>query len=359
MKRGPDYFNEHFNFYPEIWKIIIYGTREAYFGVDPKTETTLNLVCKAFSNMSLCIETQNDFWKNHFIETFKNYKHNELFKLNQIWKNVYIKYCKKDKSLKVARQEMVETIAFYGTEKSLSDSEKEKVLEKTSRYCLKLIQSKNQSVEKSEVFKLLRPSIKFISDLKTNSVALYCLGMCYRAGFGISKNDESAFKYLKLSADLGYLKAQYDLSFLYEKSQGIEQSNEKAFEGYKLIADQGHAESQNVLGIFHGNGFGTVVNIAESITYYKLSADQGNYCAQYNLAMRYAKGDVLSQNLAQAFKYFKLSADKGDLDAQYQVGICYELGKGTDVNLYEAAKYYRYSASQGNPRAKLRLELIT
>ncbi len=358
MKRGLDYYNEHFNFYPEIWKIIIYGTREAYFGVDPKSETTLALVCKAFLNMSLCIETQNDFWKNHFIETFKNYKHNELYKMDQIWKNVYIKYCKKEKTLKVAKEEMVKIIEFYGKEKALSYSEKEKVLEKTSRYCLKLLFSKNKSLEKSEVFKLLRPSIKFISDLKTNPTALYCLGMCYRAGFGISKNDESAFKYLKLSADQGYLQAQYDLSFLYEKGYGTELSREKAFESYKSIADQGHAESQNVLAIFYAEGFGTEVNIEKSITYYKLSADQGNYCAQYNLAMRYTKGDGLSQNLVQAFKYFKLSAEQGDLDAQYQVGLSYELGKGTDVNLYEAAKYYRFSASQGHLRAKLKLELI-
>jgi len=359
MKRGPDYYNEHFNFYPEIWKIIIFGTRETYFGVDPKAETILASVCKAFYNMSLCIETHNEFWKNHFIETFKNYKHNELFKLNQIWKNVFNKYCKKEKTLKVAKQEMVEIIAFYGTEKPLIYSEKEKILEKTSIYCLKLIKSKNQSVEKSEVFNLLRPSIKFISDLKTNPVALYCLGICYRAGFGVSKNDESAFKYLKLSADQGYLKAQYDLSILYEKGQGVEQSNEKAFEGYKLIADQGHAESQNVLAIFYSSGFGTEVNIEKSIAYYKLSADQGNYYAQYNLAMRYAKGVVLSQNYTQAFNYFKLSADQGDLDAQYQVGISYELGKGVDVNLFEAAKYYRCSASQGHQIAKQRLEFIT
>lgn len=358
MKRGFDHSVEHFNFYPEIWKIIIYGTREAYFGVDPKTETTLASVCKAFSEMSYCMETQNDFWKNHFIQNFKDYKNKELFKMKQIWKNVYVKYCKKEKTLKVAKQEMVEIIAFYGTEKTLSDSEKEKVLEKTSRYCLKLILSKNKSVEKSEAFRLLRPSIKFISDLKTNPIALYCLGICYRCGFGITKNDESAFKYIKLSADQKYVKAQYDLSFLYEKGYGTELSKEKAFESYKLLADQGHAESQNVLGIFYTDGFGTEANPEKGISYYKLSADLGNYCAQYNLAMRYAKGDGLSQDLTQAFKYFSLSADQGDLDAQYQVGLCLELGKGCDVNLYEAVKYFKLSASQGHLRSKAKLDTI-
>lgn len=66
-------------------------------------------------------------------------------------------------------------------------------------------------------------------------------------GRGVTQSYTEAFKYLRLAADEGLAKAQFNLGVCYENGQEVPQSSAKAIKYYTFAADQGLVEAQRKL----------------------------------------------------------------------------------------------------------------
>jgi hypothetical protein len=108
------------------------------------------------------------------------------------------------------------------------------------------------------------------------------------------KSYELQIELLEKSASLFFTSAAYKLGLIYEnniifestpyrKGFVIDKDYVKAFKYYKLAADQGHIKAQNKLGEFYENGYGITKDYCKALEYYKLASDQGDEYAECNL----------------------------------------------------------------------------
>ena len=221
----------------------------------------------------------------------------------------------------------------------------------------------------------------FYNNLMSISNVEYNVGIAYYN----DKHYEKAFKFLKLAADKGHMKAQCYLASLYYNGYGCEKNLQLAFNYYKLLADQGDDNAQLNLAYMYFNGEACEKNLKEGLKYYKLSAEQGNISSLYTLGQIYDEGKALKKNMREAIKYYKLAAEKGCMQsigllmnaysfgyeknpneafkyckllvekgspwAQYDFSQMYYNGKGCEKNLREAFKYCKLSADKEDIRA--------
>jgi TPR repeat protein len=80
------------------------------------------------------------------------------------------------------------------------------------------------------------------------AAAQYNLGIMYRNGRGVPKNDSEAVKWYRKAADQGHSGAQYNLVFMYAYGEGVPESD---------------SEAQFSLGVMYANGEGVPENDSE------------------------------------------------------------------------------------------------
>jgi len=122
---------------------------------------------------------------------------------------------------------------------------------------------------------------------------------------------------------------------------------EKAFKYFKLSADKGHVRAQCNLASLYYNGYGCEKNLQLAFNYYKLLAELNDDCSQFNLAHMYFNGEACEKNLKEGLRYYKLSAEQGNISSLYTLGQIYDEGSGVKKNMKEALKYYRFAAEKG------------
>jgi len=164
------------------------------------------------------------------------------------------------------------------------------------------------------------------------------------------------FNDIKKAAEQGDGEAQLKLADMYMIGEGVTKNFLEGMKWIRLSAEQGFARAQYILGNSQHTIEG-IENYAQATYWYKLAADQGDIEAQYNLGTFYMYGkDGVPQNFTEAFRLFSLAADQGDGRAQHALGIMFEEGYGVTTNYTEAAKWYTLSADQGFLLAKEDLE---
>lgn len=156
----------------------------------------------------------------------------------------------------------------------------------------------------------------------TEGYALYVYGWCNCNGYGVDKDYDKAFSYLKKAYEKDCVEAAYGLGLCYYCGFGVEQDYNKAFPYFKKAADNGIEEAYNNVGFCYYNGYGV----------YK----------DYN----------------QAFSYFNQASESGDSVGTCNVGICYEYGYGVEQDLEKAKEYYQKAADMGYEKAKTSLERL-
>ncbi|MDP7661678.1 MAG: tetratricopeptide repeat protein, partial [Nitrospinota bacterium] len=72
-----------------------------------------------------------------------------------------------------------------------------------------------------------------------HAVAQYNLGVMYREGLGVPKDNKLAVKWFRKSAEQGDAYAQYNLGFMYEKGLGVPKDFKLAVKWYRKSAEQG------------------------------------------------------------------------------------------------------------------------
>ena len=182
--------------------------------------------------------------------------------------------------------------------------------------------------------------------------AQYNLGTYYQKGFGVIQDYGKAFHFYELAAKQGLDRAQRSLAFLYSKGWGVERDYKKAHYFYQLAAQQGNARAQNGLGILYQNGLGVEKNDKKAFDFYQRAAQQKHVFAQYNVAVMYKNGFGVEQDYKKALDFYRQAAGQGDSWSQYDTGVMYQEGLGVEQDLKEAAYFYELAARQGHIRAQ-------
>ena len=101
--------------------------------------------------------------------------------------------------------------------------------------------------------------------------------------------------------------AQYNLGVMYRNGRGVSRDQTEAVRWYRLAADQGDARAQYHLGVMYGNGRGVPQDQTEAVRWFRLAADQGDTDAQFNLGFMYATGVGVSQDYVAAHMWYDLA----------------------------------------------------
>ncbi len=101
------------------------------------------------------------------------------------------------------------------------------------------------------------------------------LGVCYKEGSQIAKNDSLAFYWLNRSARQGLAEAQVVLGHCYKEGVGVEKDSTKALELYKLAASCESSLAFDALGDCYYYGIAVKRDIIRARYYYSKAANRG------------------------------------------------------------------------------------
>lgn len=134
---------------------------------------------------------------------------------------------------------------------------------------------------------------------KGDAPAEFYLGLLYRNGQGVPRNEAEATAWLRKSADQGYPPAQYFVGTLTAQPG-------EAFPWYKKAAEQDYSAAQFTLGEIYDFGVLAPRDRAESLRLWRMAAERGYGPAMSRMGMLYATED-LPMDKVQAFKWLTLA----------------------------------------------------
>jgi TPR repeat protein len=229
----------------------------------------------------------------------------------------------------------------------------------------------NKKKVPSEIFPILMESAN------KNSYAQYKLGLMFRNGWGLGKDEKNAEELLLQSAKGGNAEAMNELGRMYEKGQkyedaikfykesaskknkfaiynlanlfyfgeGVEQDYSSAFKLLEQSAGLGHPKSQFDLAHMLDDGIGIEKNPELAFEFFTQSAENDYAEAQYNLGLIFETGsNGQEQSYKKAKKWYLRASKNDDPDACYSLGEMYETGMGCEVDMGKAMKYYKKCA---------------
>jgi TPR repeat protein/serine/threonine protein kinase len=178
------------------------------------------------------------------------------------------------------------------------------------------------------------------------------VGVMYRTGQGIPKDDAQALAWYRKAADQGLALAQSNIGAIYALGRGVPKDDNQAVIWYRRAADQGLAMAQNILGSIYADGRGVPKDDNQAVIWYRKAADQGDASGQNNLGFMYQNGRGITKDEEQAVAWYRKAADQGLAAGQDNLGFMYQNGRGVAKNDDQALAWYRKAADQGNAVAQ-------
>lgn len=182
----------------------------------------------------------------------------------------------------------------------------------------------------------------------------YAMGVAYRLGDGLPKDEENSLVWLRRAAAKNHPLALYDLA-VYSFGQRTNGEALRLSVAYFLAAAQaGHREAQVqcAMNCFRGDLEGA--NCEAGKRWLNLAAEAGWARAEFILFNLLFNGRAPSpdcpaypKDIAQAVKWIHLAADHGDLQAQSTLAVMLIQGAGMDKNPTEAIGLLRRAAERG------------
>lgn len=178
--------------------------------------------------------------------------------------------------------------------------------------------------------------------------AINMIGLMYRHGEYLNKDEETSFLWFQKAAELGYRPAFYNMALYYKN---VKQDYVNTAICYEKGATLGHAGSQNGIGLAYENGRGVPKDLQKAVYWYQKAADQDYSYGCYNLAYSYHHGRGVDPNPVKALYYYEKAAEKGHTASQYATGKAYKWGSkwgaGITIDL-EKAIYWLNKAAEKN-----------
>lgn len=189
-------------------------------------------------------------------------------------------------------------------------------------------------------------------DLGSVAAAKLNLGSCYEDGIGVLKDAKEAIIYYQEAAEWGYAPAQENLGRCYEFGIGVIKDVRIAFLWYKLAAEQGESSAQCAVGNCYRNEIGIQKDLHQAFIWYQKAARQEDPEGQYKLAHCYHYGIGIKKDVNKAFLGYQKAAEQKYSLAQSCLGDCYRDGIGTEKDEKQALDSYLIAAQQGEPDAQ-------
>ncbi len=130
-----------------------------------------------------------------------------------------------------------------------------------------------------------------------------------------AKNYAEAKLYFESAAEKGHATAMKRLGVMYKYGIGVNKDDYKAFEWYSKAAEKGEKDAMNRLGAMYKYGWGTSVNNDEAVKWFALAAENGNTTAMYNLGTMYHSGKGVLQDINRAIYWYQKAAEAGEENA--------------------------------------------
>ncbi|MCL2317510.1 MAG: sel1 repeat family protein, partial [Methanomassiliicoccaceae archaeon] len=111
-------------------------------------------------------------------------------------------------------------------------------------------------------------------------------------------DDEKAFTYYKMAADLGNPDAMFALAMLYHAGVYVKRSDNTSLELMIKASVAGSEDAQFVLGTLYEEGRGVKKNLNESIRYFTMAAANGYLAAYYKLSLYMEHPEIHVRNSA-------------------------------------------------------------
>ncbi|CAI2182567.1 11742_t:CDS:2, partial [Funneliformis geosporum] len=186
-------------------------------------------------------------------------------------------------------------------------------------------------------------------------IAQVYLSICYKEGFGITKDNQLAFTWLKKSVDNidNIIYGQLNLGIYYEN---IDKNLKEAFNWYQQSADNGNSSGLYHLGRCYELGKGINKCEREAFQIYTKLSEKEVIGGKFRLGICYYFGIGTDINKVKAFNLCKDLAEKDYDKAQVFLGYLYDNSEGTEKNLENAIYWYNKAAENMNESAQCNLD---
>ena len=183
---------------------------------------------------------------------------------------------------------------------------------------------------------------------------------CYKKGeeFYDKKDYKQAIEWYQKAANQGHAPAQYNLGVMYKNGYNVTKDDARALEWYQKSANQGYAPAQNSLGLSYSFGSGVTRDETKALEWYQKSANQGYAPAQCNLGNMYLFGHGVAKDYAKALDLFKKAINQGEPLSQVYMGYMYENGWGVTKDYTKAIELYQKAINDGEDLGEDYLESL-
>lgn len=167
-----------------------------------------------------------------------------------------------------------------------------------------------------------------------NAEAQFAVGICYRDGTAVERDEKKAFEWLEKSAEQGHLKAQYNLASCYEYGIGVRKSIIEAKRWYRRAAEKGDVDSQFALGyiFYKGEERFSEKDEKAAIGWFEKAAAQGDATSMFLLGCIY-EGSIKLCDLDKALYWYREAAAAGHKSAQASIDELVAIGVGKEPTI--------------------------
>jgi uncharacterized protein len=170
--------------------------------------------------------------------------------------------------------------------------------------------------------------------------------------------DSSGFQQVQKLADENDAKAQATLADCYEQGRNVSPDGKRAIHWLTLSAQQGFVPAEYELGRTYLYGRGIPADYAQAVVWEGKAAEAGHLNAQRDMALIYERGFGVTSDPARAAFWNRKAAEQGDTQAQLHLANALHSGSGVQRDTREAFAWYLKAARQGVPEAELRIAEI-
>ena len=149
-----------------------------------------------------------------------------------------------------------------------------------------------------------------------NARAQYNLGVAYKIGDGVPKDDKKALDWYQKAAAQNYPEAIFQVGLHYQVGTGVPSDDAKGIALIKKAADLGVADAQYILGKIYAEGQeGVAKDPVKAAEWLQKAAAQGIGSAQLTLGVKYATGEGVGRDMIKAYAWFGLASNQGNIYA--------------------------------------------
>jgi hypothetical protein len=157
-------------------------------------------------------------------------------------------------------------------------------------------------------------------------------------------NPGKAFSLYLAAAQQGSAQAMNAVGIQYRSGLGIGRDEAQAFTWFKKAASAGYANGWYQLGVMYKYGYGCTLDYAQSYACFEKAAALSDPSGLYSQGYMLYKGLGCTQDYRHALALFNAGAARGNAASMYFIGLCYRNGYGATADK-DNARYWLDKAS--------------